>query len=87
MEDIRFRPGDIVCHFKSETLSEEEKAQNSACIRELKQFTRDNFPLFGCHSWEMNLRMSTFFMHYDSKLAFAVLYMVNQLYRKARQHK
>ena len=28
MEDIRFRPGDIVCHFKRETLSEEEKAQN-----------------------------------------------------------
>ena len=28
MEDNRFRPGDIVCHFKRETLSEEEKAQN-----------------------------------------------------------
>ena len=28
MEKQRFMPGDIVCHFKRETLSEDEKAQN-----------------------------------------------------------
>ena len=28
METVRFKPGDIVSHFKRETLSEEEKAKN-----------------------------------------------------------
>ena len=61
--------------------TEEEKAQNRARIHELKQFTRNNLPLFGCRSWGKCLRISTFFMHYESKWSFAMLHMLNLLYR------
>lgn len=59
-----------------------EKAQNHSRIHELKQFTHDYFPLFGYPSWGKTLRILTFFMHYDSKLSFAVICFLNHLYRK-----
>jgi len=61
---------------------EAKKAKDRSRIHELKQFTADHFPLFGYPSWEKELRISTFFMHYDSKWSFAVLFFLNHLYKK-----
>lgn len=62
--------------------SSEEKIQYSGRIKELHQFTRENIPLFGYRSWPGSLRISAFFMHSNSNLSFAVLYALNQVFRK-----
>lgn len=56
-------------------------------IKELKTFTKEQIPLFGYKSWPAYLRISSFFMHSDSWLSFAVLYGLNQAYRKLRPDK
>ena len=45
-------------------------------------FTRENIPFFGFRSWPLYLRLSSVFMHYDSRVSFAALYAINQVYRK-----
>lgn len=62
--------------------SSSEKRVNSERIRELMEFTRKNIPLFGYSSWPPYLRISTMFMHYDFGLVFAMMYALNQTYRK-----
>ena len=62
--------------------SSEEKIQYSGRIKELHQFTRENIPLFGYRSWPGSLRISALFMHSNSNLSFAVLYALNQVFRK-----
>ena len=65
--------------------TKEEKAKNRAQIHALKQFTCDHLPLFGCQSWGKRLCILTFFMHYESKWSFAVLYFLNYIYLKKRK--
>lgn len=48
----------------------------------LKNFSREQFPLFGYRSWPVSLRISTLFMHSSSMISFAVLYGLNQTFRK-----
>ena len=60
----------------------EEKTEFIERIGELHRFTRANFPLFGYRSWPGYLRLSTAFMHSKSRVSFAVLYILNQGFRK-----
>ena len=62
--------------------SAEEKRQYNGRIKELHQFTRENIPLFGYRSWPISMRLSALFMHSNSSLSFAVLYALNQVFRK-----
>lgn len=64
--------------------SAEKKQGYKDKIEELKDFSREHFPLFGYGSWPVSLRVSTLFMHNRSTLSFLVLYGLNQLFRKLR---
>ena len=62
--------------------SREEKQAYQERIKELRQFSKEHFPLTGCRSWSVYLRVATVFMHSDSKVSFAVLYLLNQAAKK-----
>ena len=62
--------------------SAEEKRQYSGRIKELHQLTRENIPLFGYRSWPIFMRISALFMHSSSEISFAILYTLNQIFRK-----
>ena len=62
--------------------SEEKEPYDGRRIEELLLFTKENLPLFGFRSWHLSLRVSTMFMHSKSRLSFALLYALNQMYRK-----
>ena len=65
----------------------DEKRSNKQEIIELQSFTKKNFRLFGYREWPLYLRVSTFFMHYTSKTTFAIMYHLNQIYRRIRPQK
>ncbi len=54
---------------------------------ELKQFTKEHIPFFGCSSWPIFLRCSSLFMHSDSTVSFMVLYYLNQFFRMIKPTK
>ncbi len=60
----------------------DEKKIYAEKINSLSQFSRDHFPLFGYPSWPKYLRISAPFMRSSSGMSFAVLYALNQPYRK-----
>ena len=62
--------------------SAEEKKAYKGKIEDLLEFTREHFPLFGYCSWPGYLRLSTVFMHSESVTSFAILYGLNQLFRR-----
>ena len=53
-------------------------------IDELTRFNREHIPLLGCASWPMFLRVSALFMRSKSRLAFRIVYGLNQLCRMFR---
>lgn len=62
--------------------TKDDKEENQNRIKELHQFAKSHFPLFGYSSWPGSLRISTFFTHSTSSLSFSVLYGLNQGYRR-----
>ena len=60
--------------------SADEKQTYKGRIEELKEFSRDFFPLFGRRSWPCYLRLSIVFMRSSSCFAFFLLYWMNQLF-------
>ena len=60
----------------------EEKQRYSPEIEKLLHFTRENIPLFGYRSWPAYIRFCTLFMYSDSAVSFAVIYWMNQAYRR-----
>lgn len=62
--------------------SDEEKQKYDNRIKELTEFSKHHIALFGYSSWPLYLRISSIFMHSRSSVAFAVLYFMNQMYRK-----
>lgn len=62
--------------------SEGEKKAYKGKIEDFLEFTREHFPLFGYGSWPGYLRLSTVFMHSGSVISFAILYGLNQLFRR-----
>ena len=61
-----------------------EKKTYKGKVDDLLKFSREHFPMFGYSSWPGYLRISTVFMHSGSNMSFAVLYGLNQLYRRIR---
>ena len=62
----------------------DEKEKYKTKIKDCLSFTKSHFPLFGKPHWPVSLKIPVFFMHSDSKLSFALLYFLNQVYRKIR---
>ncbi|MBR4710799.1 MAG: glycosyltransferase family 2 protein [Clostridia bacterium] len=62
--------------------SSDEKREYAERIKELVCFARKHFPTFGYRSWPGYLRLSALFMHYNRGMAFALMYGLNQAYRK-----
>jgi len=62
--------------------SAEEKQEYNNKIKELLSFTKENIPLFGYSSWPITLRLSALFMHSSSNFSFAIIYALNQVFRK-----
>ena len=61
--------------------NEEDKEIYQNRIKDMLIFTQKHFPMFGYRSWPGYLRFSAAFMHSDSRVTFAVLYSLNQLFR------
>ncbi len=62
--------------------SEKEKEEYEDRIEEFLKFSRSHYPLFGYKYWPGFLRISALFMHSRSAASFAVLYWLNQAYRR-----
>ena len=60
----------------------EEKRIYAEKIDAIAQFSRENFPVLGYPTWPKYLRFSVPFMRSSNGASFAVLYALNQLYRK-----
>lgn len=59
-----------------------ERKSHAARVKEYCDFTRKRIPFFGFRSWPKLLRVSTIFMYSRSISSFAVMYWLNQVYRK-----
>lgn len=59
----------------------EEKQAFYGRIEELKEFSRELFPFFGCKSWPCYLRISAVFMRSSCRVVFLLMYCMNQLFR------
>ena len=62
--------------------SAKEKAEYEDRIKEFTLDSKSHFPLFGYNYWPKYLRVSSVFMHSSSTASFAVLYFLNQAYRR-----
>jgi glycosyltransferase involved in cell wall biosynthesis len=62
----------------------EDKQRFENLLKEYVEFSRSNFPIFGYKTWPMYLRVSSVFMHSRLPVSFAVLYWINQVFRKFR---
>lgn len=51
-------------------------------IKELENFSRETFPVFGFKSWPIYLQLSSVFMHSSCTLSFAITFFANQIFRK-----
>ena len=67
--------------------SKEEKRNNREEINKLKGFAKEHFPFGGYPSWPRTLRFSSVFMRSSNRITFALLYYLNQLYRRVRPDK
>lgn len=67
--------------------SKTEKKEYQSRIREMQAFSRKHFPLFGFGSWPGYLRITVFFMHNQSSVSLALLYCMNQVFRKLKPEK
>ncbi len=62
--------------------SQDENKRYDGRINELYTFTKENIPLLGLRSWSSSMRLSALFMHSQNMASFALLYYMNQIYRK-----
>lgn len=62
----------------------EDKQRLKNQLYKYVKFARLNCPIFGYKTWPMYLRVSSVFMQSRSPVSFAVLYWINQVYRKFR---
>ncbi len=60
----------------------EDKQRFHNLINDYVEFSKSNFPILGYKTWPMYLRVSSVFMHSRSPVSFAVLYWINQVFRK-----
>ena len=62
----------------------EDKQRFRNKLNEYVEFSRSNYPIFGYNTWPMYLRVSSVFMHSRIQVSFAILYWINQIFRKFR---
>lgn len=62
----------------------EDKQRFENLLKGYVEFSRSNFPIFGYKTWPTYLRVSSVFMHSKAPVSFAVLYWLNQVFRKTR---
>lgn len=62
--------------------SPDEKKMYTDRLKVYEKFSKEYIPLFGFSSWPIYLRASAFFMHYGNNASFAVIYRINQFFRK-----
>lgn len=61
--------------------SDEEKENYHKYVREMNEFTCKHIPLFGYNGWSKDLRIGSFFPHFQNRLSFRVAWMINRLRR------
>ena len=59
-----------------------EKQEYLERIKVFQYFTKEHFPLFGYKSWPGYLRFTAAFMRSSSTVSFAILYGLNQVFRR-----
>lgn len=50
-------------------------------LREMNEFARKNYPLFGYQSWSSSLRICFFLARFNNRVSFTLAYVLNQFYR------
>lgn len=58
-----------------------EEEQYADRLGDYVRFSRKHFPVLGMKSWPISLRFATFFIRRNSRIGFAFLYYLNQLFR------
>ncbi len=62
----------------------EDKQRFENWLNKYVEFSRSNYPMFGYKTWPTYLRVSSVFMHSRIHVSFAILYWINQFFRKFR---
>ena len=60
----------------------QDKSFYQPYLKEMRAFSRQNLPWFGKKGWTLFLKLSCFMSKFNNPFIFAVLYFINQLYRK-----
>ena len=58
--------------------------QEREYIRQMRDFTREKYPVFCFSGWPMFLRVGMFFARFDNKLSFIISYAINKINRWLR---
>lgn len=64
--------------------SASERQQYSSFFVEMQNFATSHFPCFGEKEWPLYLRLSIFMTRFNNAFVFALLYYLNQGYRRVR---
>ncbi len=64
--------------------SEQERQQYASFFKEMQEFAASHFPCFGEKDWPLYLRFSIFLARFNNAFVFALLYYLNQWYRRVR---
>lgn len=62
----------------------QERKEYASFFEELQEFTCSHFPYFGENGWPLFLRFSIFLARFNNEFVFALLYYMNQVYRRVR---
>ncbi len=64
--------------------SAQEREEYASFFKEMQEFAAVHFPCFGMKGWPLFLRFSIFMAKFNNTFVFALLYYVNQGYRRVR---
>ncbi len=64
--------------------SAQEREQYASSFKEMQGFASSHFPCFGEKGWPLFLRLSIFLARFNNFYVFALLYYLNQVYRRVR---
>lgn len=64
--------------------SAQEREQYASSFKEMQEFASSHFPCFGEKGWPLYLRLSIFLARFNNVFVFALLYYMNQVYRRVR---
>ena len=61
-----------------------ERQRYNSFFKEMQEFSSNHFPCFGEKGWPFFLRLSVFLARFSNVFVFALLYYMNQVYRRVR---